>query len=271
MGKVFTWEEINNGMIPRLSSFEQVVVEIRSRLKDSPLIGGVICGSVSYGCHNVRSDIDCLVLYPEEAKAEMVRILLGLTEFADELYVPIDFIQITPELATTNMQGIVPSMLQHMEISASNGGLIKANPFENMELLRLDNRAEAINWTRQKVRKLDEGAVHHYNDTKEANFLQKLLEAPIHGTRKLLLTRGKFEDDSKQAVLALTEECFPELVNPLHRLVSLDKTYSDLMNIELTFPGTHEEKYYRKVLGLIRNETENVSRYMKAIGRLLET
>lgn len=267
MGKVFMWEEVEHGMIPILGSFERVVVEIKSRLDDSPLIGGVICGSVNYGHHNVRSDIDCLVLYPEEAKPEMVEVLLGLTEFADGLCVPVDFIQITPELATTNMQGISPSMVQHIQRSASNGGLIKANPFEHMNLRELDNRAEAINWTRQKVRMLDEGAVRRYSDQKEADFLQKLLEAPIHGTRKLLLATGGFDDDSKLAVMGLSEERFPELALPLGCLVMLDMAYTEAVKIDLEF---QEEEDYREVLAAIRAEGETVSRYLKTIGQLLE-
>lgn len=268
MGKVFMWEEIKNSMIPELSSFERVIAEIRSKLENSPLLGGVICGSVNYGRHNVRSDIDCLVLYPEEAKAEMVEILLGLTKFADGLYVPVDFIQVTPELATTNLQGISPSMVQHIQCSAKNGGLIKNNPFEHMNLRQLDNRTEAINWTRQKVRMLDEGAVHHYPNQKEAYFLQKLLEAPIHGTRKLLLATGGFEDDSKLAVMGLTEERFPELAIPLGCLVMLDIAYTETVNIDLEF---QEEEEYREVLAEVRSRGENVSRYLKKIGQLLES
>lgn len=267
MGKVFMWEEIKNGMIPELNSFERVVTEIKSRLEDAPLIGGVICGSVNYGHHNVRSDIDCLVLYPEEAKPEMVNVLLSLTEFAEELYVPIDFIQVTPELAQTSIQNISPSMAQHIQGSTKNGGLIKTNPFARMTLHHLDDRLEAINWIRQKIRRLDEGAIHRYPPREETQYLQKLLEAPIHGTRKLLLTNGGFENDSKTAVVGLTEEYFPELADDLRHFGTVDRFYTEKLLAQIKFP---DEDEYKKTLSTVRAEGERLSQYLKKVGQLLE-
>lgn len=268
MGKVFMWEEIENRMIPQLASFERVAAVIRSKLEDSSLIGGVICGSVNYGHHNVRSDIDCLVLYPEEAKPEMVEVLLGLTEFADGLYVPIDFIQVTPELAATNIQGISPSMAQHIRCSASNGGLIKANPFEHMSLQQLDSREEAISWTRQKIRMLDEGAVHHYPEQKESHYLQKMLEAPINGTRKLLLSSREFEDDSKAVIVELARSLYPELYDELDYFCSIDKGYTGELARQVEAP---DEAVYCWWLSELRTEIEGVARYLKKIGQLLES
>ncbi len=269
MGKVFTWEELQNGMVPELPAFTEVVSEISSTLKDSPLIGGVICGSVNYGTHDVRSDIDCLVFYNETDRDDMVARMLKLDQFAQDRFVPIEFIQLTPELATTSMQGISPSMAQHIKCSVERGGLIKADPFDIVKLYELDNRAEAISWTRQRIRTLDEGAVHIYDAKREAHFLQRLLEAPIHATRKLLLNSGEFKDDSKLAILALTEELFPELTNPLGRLVTLDITYTELVKSEVRCPSEDNKEYIGN-LATIRDNSESVSRYLKRVGQLLE-
>jgi len=271
MGKVFTWDEVRQGMIPQLDSFTKISSEVRRVLEDSSAISAVICGSVNHGHQNVRSDIDLFVFYEERDKTEMVALMLYLGEFAQDWFVPIDFIQLTPELAGSNMCSISPSMARHIECSARRGGLIGLNPFYVTDVYALNHRAEAINWTRQKIRMLDEGAVCRYSETHEAQFLQKLLEAPINGTRKLLLVNGSFEDDSKQAVLDLAGERFPELIESLTGLLVIDAAYTEVIRRNIDYPEKQDEKDYSEALLMIRDQIERTSRYMKAIGRLLES
>ena len=64
MGRVFSWQEINSGQIPDLSSFDSVGNLLREELTACPaVLGALICGSFLRGDHNLRSDIDCVVLY----------------------------------------------------------------------------------------------------------------------------------------------------------------------------------------------------------------
>jgi hypothetical protein len=51
----------------------------------------------------------------------------------------------------------------------------------------------------------------------------------------------------------------------------LDAGYTEAVRAEADFPGAHEEEDYREVLMEVRDQIESVSRYMKAIGRLLES
>lgn len=268
MGKVFRLQEVRNHEAPQLNSFEIVGNRIGSELKESPMIGAVFCGSVIHQKHNLRSDIDCFVLYHERDKKEMATRLLSLTSFADRYYVPVDFIQLTPELAETRMHGITSSMEHHIRLSARNGGLIGKNPFTAMSLRELDHRDETFNWLRQKVRILDEGSVHRYNSYREAHFLQRLLEAPVNGTRKVLLIQGTFENDSKAAVLALTQERIPSLYAELTYFVELDRDYTTVLTQQLEHPDHNE---YRDVLSFIRAEAERTSKYLKKLGQLLES
>lgn len=267
MGKVFMWEEIRDGRVPSLDSFEQTVAMIHHRLTDSPLIGGVIGGSVNYGTHSVRSDIDCLMLYPEESRTQMQEAFAELILMAEELYVPLDIAQLTPELAITCNHDITPSFANHLRNAVRYGGVVKQDPFRHMELRPLDRRVEAGSWVRHKIRGLDEGAIRKFDNEQEARFLQKLLEAPIHAMRKLLLVDRHFEDDSKGSVLTMAHEIHPDLVEELQRLVRIDAAYSVELQAQLNFPN---ESAYNEVLWAIREEREAVNSFLQKVGIRLQ-
>ena len=64
MGKVFTWDEINSKKIPQVDSFHKVSSEIREiLLPEKSIVTALLFGSVVRGDFNIRSDIDCVIIY----------------------------------------------------------------------------------------------------------------------------------------------------------------------------------------------------------------
>jgi predicted nucleotidyltransferase len=74
MGRVFTIEEIESGRIPKHNSFDRVANRIRSQLIEMPQVkAAMIFGSYAKRRHNIRSDIDCLIVYDWPLRPELAR------------------------------------------------------------------------------------------------------------------------------------------------------------------------------------------------------
>ena len=126
-----------------------------------------------------------------------------------------------------------------------------SNSFRTIDVYKFDHRCEAINWARQKVRRLDEEVVPRYNESREAHFLQKIAGGP---NQRGSQATGGFEDGSKNAMMTLTDGQLPELVEPLSRLVLLNYAYAGAVRAEAGSPGAHRGKGYREIPVCVRDE-----------------
>jgi len=230
MGKVFSWKEIANGQIPKLEDFSIVRSLIISELeKCDEIIGGVICGSVIRGDHNVRSDVDCLVVHSGQNILKIIGLLQELNRFAKQLYVPVEFIPVDIRVAHTST--VEMSFGMHLDWSARNGGCIKTNPIPMLSF-DLDMGQELQNYVRLKLNKLTKRWIKYPEASSEQrfHFLQKILEAPVYIARKIIRWRGvdiSF-DDSKRRIVELYSEHFngSESLKFFREAVMTDASYT---------------------------------------------
>ena len=82
MGKVFSWEEIVKNEVPLLHSFSEVVSLCKELSQCPGIIGGIICGSVLRGDYDLRSDLDCLILYRSEQAKKILLLLQEIVSLA---------------------------------------------------------------------------------------------------------------------------------------------------------------------------------------------
>lgn len=205
MGKVFSWQEIEEGKIPQPQDFATVVKKIRQELEAADgVIGGILCGSTLWNSCNQRSDIDCVMVYDPEKRREVVDVLRGINQAAADHHVPAEIIPLDLHIVMTPLHHIGLSFAVHLRYATENGGLIKENP---LPLFVFDDASvveDVRGYLRSKLRRLEKGvsALPAMEVAELHRFLQKVLEAPVHVARKILWWRKvETADDSKQTVM----------------------------------------------------------------------
>ena len=279
MGKVFSWDDIVKGRIPKLSSFNKVKEEIAKKLSEcGGVIGAIFCGSVVRGDHNIRSDFDCLVLYNGKERQGIIELLQGLSLFAEGLNIPVEFIPVDNRLVETMMHPIEYSFSLHLQWSAKNGGVIKKNPVPFLHLDSSVMTAELVEYIRRKHSKLSKtwSKLPSLGPDQRFTFYQKVLDAPVYIARKILRWRGVdiTFDDSRRAIAELFSvsrndagvgELFAELI-------ACDREYTDGLMQHIR--SHNKEKYVQllqeveraipKVLDFIQINILEISEKMEA-------
>lgn len=266
MGKVFSWEEIVTGKIPKLENFsvvqEQIFLELE---KCNEVIGGVVCGSVLRGDHNVRSDLDCLLVHDGKNVFRVIELLQDLDSFAKELFIPVEFILVDKRVAHTPT--IERSFGMHLDWSARNGGCIKKNPV-SMISFHLNLKQELQNYVRLKFSKLTKQWIKYPKSSSEQRFhlLQKILEAPVYIARKIIRWQGvdiSF-DDSKKIIVELYLKHFNNSKSSefFKEVVDSDLLYSRKLLQQLECP---KEESYHKTLREIEVIVPNVLEFIRLV------
>lgn len=205
MGRVFSWNEIEEGKIPKLADFPVIVKKIRQDFEaEKGIIGGIFCGSIIGNNYNQRSDIDCVVMYDPAKRYEAVRVLQNINQIAAKLYVPVEFIPLDLHIVRTPLHFIDLPFFDHLRYAVKNNGLIKENliPFFNFD--GASEIEDVRGYLRNKLRRLEKGvsALSTMEIVELHLFLQKMLEAPMRVAWKMLWLQGmEMADDSRQVIL----------------------------------------------------------------------
>lgn len=252
MGRVFSWEEIARGNVPKIRSFKKVADEIRAVLASTEgVLGAVICGSALSGNVTVRSDIDCVVVYEWERRTPVLEALQSLYRVASWLHVPIEFIPIDSEVAAQGLHTIGPSFARHLERAARNGGIIKNDP---LVFICFPGRGkhddlveDVLGYLKHKIRRFEKGLVElpTMNAEPLCRFLQKALESPIHIARKVLhlSVQGPFDDSREEVKKLYPRMADEELAGVFQGLVQEDEEYSLVIGEQLLEPREREGRY----------------------------
>lgn len=229
MGQVFTWEAIEEGRIPKPESFLRITRTLRATLVDQPaVVSALLFGSVVRVDFNVRSDVDCLVVYNTAEEEATKETLHEIGRTAHALHVPINFTPCDTVLAKTRLHHIGASFLQHLQASMDAGGMVKGR-FINLFAPTVSTQQEIESYIKMKMYSIQESFMEMptYSDERMARFLKKALEAPTHVARKMLIYESVLDGDSKQEVQARYQETMPTgLVNQLNILFRLDAWYT---------------------------------------------
>lgn len=241
MGKVFSWNEIEERKIPQPSDFTTIVSKIRQDLGATDgVVGGILCGSILWNSCNQRSDIDCVVVYDPAKRREVVGVLRGINQAAADHHVPAEMIPLDLHIARTPLHHIGLSFAVHLRYATENGGLIKENP---LPLFVFDDASvveDVRGYLRNKLRRLEKGvsALPTMEVAELHRFLQKVLEAPVHVARKILWwQKVETADDSKRTVM----HHYPDIASAQERdlfakITTTDSEYTTELLTQLQCP-----------------------------------
>lgn len=251
MGRVFAWKEVRNKTVPSLCNFNEVVEFLRRDLEASSLVvSALMLGSFLRGDHSIRSDVDVLVLYPLEWRGEMMRLLRDLRVRAWRFHVPVEFVSLDTELATTTDHHIAPTFLEHLRMMSRDGGIIKRDP---LPLIR-SNRDGVLEDTRgyliHKMRTFEKGESSSTSLSEESRFrmIEKALQFPVYVARKMLHCFGieMPNGDSKAEVARLYPSLGIEGAGEIFsRVRELDRMYTNVLIDQFACPD--RRKYLRAI------------------------
>lgn len=264
MGQVLSWESVSCGHVPKLEDFPWVIKEVREVIaRDISIIGALVCGSVTRGDHNLRSDIDLFVLYDHTRQHEAFRIMQASSFLAASRCVPLTCIPCDDLIAQTRMHHVGGSFLRHLERSIEAGGLLKGDPLGSLAR-SVSEKDELESYLRMKMYNLQEawGLMQTFSEERLISYLKKLLEAPIHVARKVLAHQGLLSGDSKSYIRAQYREVMDWiLIEQLEELIKMDARYTEELVAQLDIP---DEERYRQMLDSILMRSEKFLSFIRA-------
>lgn len=188
--RVFTWEDIVTGKVPKLENFPLVAEYIKESLKACAGIhGAVLCGSFLGGKHSLASDIDCFLVYDRRDVDLVMETLNRVSQFADSFSVPIEFITVNDEFAVTPFNSIGPLFRGHIEWAVRNSGVIKGDPLSMLGKNERDIVDDLVQYLTYRISWLEKNIAKYstLSPEKQARVLSKVLD-PYHVARKIVQT-----------------------------------------------------------------------------------
>lgn len=278
MGKVFTAEEVQQGLIPRLEDFVVVRNKLVAALTaESAVESALVFGSLVRDDHTIRSDLDCAVVYDWDAHEGVFNLLGRLATEAAQLYVPLNLESCDSGTAKTRFHRFGPSFREHLNKAQKAGGGIKGDVCKHFGP-SVPVKQELESYLGHKLSKLQIGRTNYraQDAHAQAHYLQKMLEAPIHVARKTLTYLGKLDGDSKADVSRMyTSVIGGERAEQLGSLRLLDEAYSEMLvrSLENKAIDDYEEglrrffdcadnaiKFVRDNIGIIRRFEDTAAR-----------
>lgn len=264
MGQVLSFESVSRGRVPKLEDFSWVIKEGREALaKESSIIGALVCGSVTRGDHNLRSDIDLFVLYDHTKQHEAFRIMQTMSFLAASRHVPLTCIPCDDLIAKTRMHHVGGSFLRHLERSIEAGGLLKGDPLGSLAR-SVSEKDELESYLRMKMYNLQEawGLAQTFSEERLLSYLKKLLEAPMHVARKVLSHQSLLSGDSKSYIRAQYHEVMSWILSDrFEGLINMDVRYTEELVAQLDMP---DEERYRQMLDSILSRSGDVISFIRA-------
>ena len=253
LGRVYSYEEVINGRVPGMPSFERLERILRKKLTASlDVVGAILHGSVLRKDHDERSDMDCVVLVNDGKGKRFIELQQKLTLFAKSMHIDLEFVTVDIRLASTTMHTIENNYGIHLKWAAKNGGVIKRNLLDclNINPTKTEYVDELKNYIRYKGSRLRRqwSKLPAISESDYYEFLRKILEAPVYIARKIVRWRGiDIFDDSKKRVIELYRENFQDwgAVDLFNQTVAADKAYTKSLLKQISNP---DEKEYSRII-----------------------
>lgn len=264
MGQVFTWDSIQAGRIPKKESFHRIAADLRETLSTEPsIVSALLFGSVVRGDFNIRSDIDCAVIYQTEEQEWAMSALHEVNRMAHALHVPINFTPCDMVLARTRLHHLHRSFILHLQASIDAGGLIKGD-FLDLLAPTIPAAQEIESYIKMKMYSMQESLAQmtFFSEERLAAFFKKALEASTHVARKMLIYEGTLRGDSKREVQERYRETMPgALSRRFDSLLSLDHSYSIDLECQL---GEPNRERYEEALGRLQKQLPKVLEFLRS-------
>lgn len=264
MGQVFTWDSVRTGKIPKQEDFHQVASDMREMLLNEPaVVSALLFGSVVRGDFNIRSDIDCVVIYETAHEKSAMEIMHDIGHRASVLHVPINFTPCDTVLARTRLHHLGSSFVWHLQKSIDVGGLIKGNLL-SLLAPTIPVAQEIESYIKMKMYSMQESFAQmtSFSEERLVAFLKKTLEAPTHVARKMLMYENTLRGDSKKEV----QECYrmtipTRLAEQFEYLLDLDAWYSRELEFQSVCPN---QEHYKDALSALKKELPCVLEFLRS-------
>lgn len=264
MGQVFTWDSIRTKKVPEQESFHRVAMALRTTLSTEPAIASALLfGSVVRGDFNIRSDIDCVVIYETCEEQSAMEAMHKVDRLAHTLHVPINYTPCDTVLAKTRLHHLGASFIRHLQASIDNGGLIKGD-LVNLIAPTIPAAQEIESYIKMKMYSMQESFAQmtSFSEERLVAFLKKALEASTHVARKVLIYKGVLQGDSKREIQTRYRDIMPtRLATQFAHLLRIDSRYSLELVSQLENP---DKDQYASVIARLQLELPNVIEFLRS-------
>ncbi len=263
MGRVFTWDEISKGQVPEEEHFQQIIEQLAEALAaSSDVVGATICGSMITE-YTQRSDIDCVLIYEPGFIRAVQASVLPVEQEAARLYVPLDLIPVSRDLAQNGLHHITLSFGAHLRYAAKGKRVIKKDPMSFLNFVGKNPWQDVTEYLLTKIGKLEKGIlkVGAMDERDECAFFEDMLRMVFHVARKMLfLKHVKMPNDSKRMI----SEFYPQIAPPeqadlFWRITGMDVRYGEELKRLLLDPGSSGK--YRSLLNELRTMAHEALRF----------
>lgn len=238
MGRVFSFDEIEAGRVPKPEYFDSAkhmtLGWMDSMLENGEIEGGLVFGSVASGTASIRSDFDMVLVINDYTVPQRIRSLRDLIKAA--FHIPMEPILIPLELAHTSLHSLDSDFLFHMS-KVGDENVVGRHPVSLIKPNNPDIIEVHTGYLASKLRKFRDGFFIEGQDAK-LKTLQRALEAPVSIGRRTLRTIGIPQEDTdgnfndtKKNVTRLFRQHFGDtrLGNGFDACLAQDAEYSALL------------------------------------------
>ncbi len=273
MGRVFQFQDIQEGRAPRLQDYGAVAESTLKALSDCQyVIGATFFGSFAHGTYSIRSDINCLLIYKNGHDMTVDCLLQGLVESAHDLHIPLSFTKQSDVVARVQFRHVGDLFLQHFSSNNFGSNAVKKKP-ESLFGGDYGDKEEVTGYLRNKIMMfenvLPKGSV--LEPYQFHRLLEDVLGTPFHVARKILYFLNKHPYiDTKAEVVKSYSIIFHKniaMTNTLRSIARLDREYDSCLNRQLINPNSCSYEY---MLGRILAEVYEVKRFVTSNALWLE-
>lgn len=262
MGKIFLFDEIQNGLVPKPDNFavakRQAFDGLQQLVTKDEVVGAMVFGSVAKGTPSERSDFDLLVITRGKKPLGDMKDVFDFIFYSTR--VEIEPIIIPETLAEKGFHTMDESFFIHLRNVPDQGNVIGTPPLDIVTPSGFPIIKVHEQYLMQKLRRLREGIFTH-SEVDEYRVLQRALEAPINTGRRTLQALGalgaldaQLLDDGKIGVKNLFREVFRNtpLREGFDALIQRDEAYTTLLRSALSGDVSRQE--YQDEVRALANE-----------------
>lgn len=258
MGRIFSFEDIEQHRIPTQSTFLQAK-ELTLEALNLLCVEGIIYGargfgSVALGTPTKRSDFDIVIVtYTDNTLPIIAERLKSIHEATN---VSIEPITIPINLAKKGSHTIDTQFLKHINHISPEGNIAGNDPVHVIVPSTLAPSLVFEQYLLQKLRRLRDG-IFANSMTDRDRVLQRALEAPTNVGRRALqgLASLDLDEDSKATVIRTFQSIFPDgqLIKAFNFLLERNHQYNVLL--EASQQGLVNRADYESTVTLIARES----------------
>ncbi len=231
MGRFFTTDEVLAKHVPTLGSFYSVVRDLKKTvLQDDQILAAMVYGSSAYGSQNIRSDIDCLIIYDWSQRPTAT--INALRRRAAVEHIQLNITCQDNKFTEPALTHIRPIFLDHLK-KVPQHMILKGDPLGFFHQGEQNRVADVLEYIRSKVRMFEELELvpdrHDYTRK-----LQKMMDTPVHVARKILylICPERMTTDHKLYVGSMysaVEELPNEAGSLLRSILGIDAHYTRIL------------------------------------------